>query len=306
MYPESSKATICGLFGYSRQAWYENTKRNSEQQMQEVFILKHVKELRAEHKKMGTDKILLLLTPMLKEHNISYGRDKFYNLLGAHGLLVRHRKRGPKTTNSNHLYRKYPNIIRDIELASAGKLWVSDITYIRTELGFVYLSLITDVYSKKIVGWSLWPDLTSTGALNALKMAISVEGVKHGLIHHSDRGIQYCCHDYVNYLKGAKVEISMTENGDPYENAVAERINGILKHEYELCETYSDYQTALEAVKIAIYKYNNIRPHRSVNMMTPIEAHKMKGPLKKHWRKKVYLKNDNSGIKKEAVEVNQK
>jgi len=305
MYPESTKATICGLFGYSRQAWYESKKRYSEQQMQEVFILRQAKELRAQHKKMGAEKLLLLISEMLKEHNIKCGRDKFYNLLSSHGLLVRRRKRGPKTTNSNHFYRKYPNIIRDLELISAGKLWVSDITYIRTEMGFVYLSLITDAYSRKIVGWCLWPDLTSTGALNALKMAISAEGVKQGLIHHSDRGIQYCCHDYVNYLKGSKVEISMTENGDPYENAVAERINGILKHEYELCETYSNYQTALEAVKIAVYKYNNKRPHRSIDFMFPVDAHKMKGPLKKHWRKKVFIKKEQLVLTGEAIVIDQ-
>lgn len=264
--------------------------------MQEVFILRQVKELRVEHKRMGAEKLLLLLSPILKEHNIKYGRDKFYNLLGEHGLLVRRKKRGPKTTNSNHFYRKYPNLIRDIELVNSGKLWVSDITYIRTTMGFVYLSLVTDAYSKKIVGWCLWPDLTSEGALNALKMAISAEGSKRGLIHHSDRGIQYCCNDYVNYLKGSKIKISMTENGDPYENAIAERINGILKDEYDLGETYSDYQTALEAVKLAIHKYNHKRPHRSVDFMFPIDAHKMKGTLKKHWNKKNYKLKKEAGV----------
>ncbi|MGE4289846.1 MAG: IS3 family transposase, partial [Salinivirgaceae bacterium] len=216
MYPLVSKANICALFGNSRQAWYDNKKRHSQLEMQEVFILKQALELRKEHKRMGAEKILLLLEPVLKEHRIKYGRDKFYNLLGEHGLLVKRRRRGPKTTNSNHLYRKYPNLIRELELLKPGKLWVSDITYLRTEKGFVYLSLITDAYSKKIVGWCLWPDLTSEGALNALKMAISGEKVTQGLIHHSDRGIQYCCYDYVNYLKGTKIEISMTENGDPY------------------------------------------------------------------------------------------
>lgn len=305
MYPQSTKAIICGLFGNSRQAWYDNKKRQSQQQMQEVFMLKQAKELRAEHKRMGAEKLLLLLSPVLKEHNIKYGRDKFYNLLREHGLLVRRRKQGPKTTNSNHYYRKYPNLIRDIKLINSGKLWVSDITYIRTALGFVYLSLVTDAYSKKIVGWCLWPDLTSEGALNALKMAISAEGVKQGLIHHSDRGIQYCCNDYVNYLKGSKIKISMTENGDPYENAIAERINGILKDEYDLGETYSDYQTALEAVKLAVYKYNHKRPHRSVDMMFPVDAHQMKGPLKKHWNKKKYKVKEQSGVNNCPVSLNQ-
>ena len=286
MYPLASKATICGLFGNSRQAWYESKMRQSKLQMQEVFILKLVKELKQEHK-------------------IKYGRDKFYSLLGEHGLLVRRRKRGPKTTNSNHLYRKYPNLIRDTKLYSCGRLWVSDITYIRIEKGFVYLSLITDAYSKKIVGWCLWPDLTSEGALNALKMAIAGEGIKPRLTHHSDRGIQYCCNDYVNYLKGSNIEISMTENGDPYENAVAERVNGILKDEYELNETYSDYQAALEATNTAVYKYNHKRPHRSVSFMFPIDAHYQKGPLKKHWKKRNYTLKKEAGLPADPLLLNQ-
>ncbi len=292
---------ICGLFGNSRQAWYDNKKRQSQLQMQEVFLLKQALELRKEHKHMGAEKLLLLLEPVLAEHRIKYGRDKFYTLMSEHGLLVKRRRRGPKTTNSNHLYRKYPNLIRDIELSKSGKLWVSDITYIRTEKGFVYLSLITDAYSKKIVGWCLWPDLTSEGALNALKMAISGEKVAQGLIHHSDRGIQYCCNDYVNYLNGTNIEISMTENGDPYENAIAERVNGILKGEYELEETYSDYFAALEAVKIAVYKYNNKRPHRSIDFMFPVDAHNCEGSLKKHWKNKVYVPKDKSGITQETM-----
>ena len=129
MYPLASKAIICGLFGNSRQAWYDNKKRQSKLQMQEVFILKLVKELRQEHKRMGAEKLLYLLSPILKEHQIKYGRDKFYSLLDEYGLLVKRRKRGPKTTNSNHLYRKYPNLIKDTKLYSCGRLWVSDITY---------------------------------------------------------------------------------------------------------------------------------------------------------------------------------
>ena len=245
---------------------------------------------------MGGEKLLLLLQPVLEEHAIKCGRDKFLNLLSEHGLLVRRRRRKPRTTNSNHFYRKYPNLIRELDANSAGRLWVSDITYIRTEKGFVYLSLITDAYSKKIVGWCLWPNLSSEGALNALKMAVSGEGIKPGLIHHSDRGIQYCCNDYVNYLKGTKIKISMTEKGDPYENAIAERINGILKDEYELSETYSDYQSTLEAVKTAVYKYNNKRPHRSVDMMFPVDAHKQNGPLKKHWKKRNYKAKQELGL----------
>lgn len=131
---------------------------------------------------------------------------------------------------------------RDIQLQSTGRLWVSDITYSRTDYGFAYLPPITDAYSKKIAGRCLWPDLTSTGTLNALKMAVKRETTTDKLIHRSDRGIQYCCHDYVNYLKGSNIRISMTENGDPYENAIAERVNGILKDEHDLYDTFPDFK----------------------------------------------------------------
>jgi len=277
---------MCGLFGYTRQAWYDTKKRQSDTQLSEVLILTEAKEIRADHKKMGCEKIHHKLKPFLAEHKLKMGRDKIYDLLQEHGLQARYNKRKARTTNSNHLFKRYPNLVRDIELSSSGKLWVSDITYIRTIYGFVYLSLITDAYSKKIVGWSLWPDLSSAGALNALKMAIKCEQVTDKLTHHSDRGIQYCCYDYVNYLKGSNIQISMTENGDPYENAVAERVNGILKAEYDLYDTFSDYNTAQEAVKIAIDKYNNHRPHRSCDMLTPVQAHLKTGVLKKHWNKK--------------------
>jgi len=306
MYPLVSKTVLCELFGFSRQAWYDNKKRQSGHQMEEVFILKQVKKLREEHKRMGAEKLHRLMGPALQEHNIKYGRDKFYILLREHGLLVRRRRRRPKTTHSKHFFRKYSNLIRDIEIMSSGRLWVSDITYIRTEKGFVYLSLVTDAYSKKIVGWCLWPDLTSEGALNALKIAISGEGVKQNLIHHSDRGIQYCCTDYVNYLKGSNIHISMTENGDPYENAIAERVNGILKEEYELSETFSDYHSALEATKIAVYKYNNKRPHRSVDFMFPVDAHKESGPLKKHWKKREFDVSEKPAIEYETARKDRK
>lgn len=262
--------------------------------MQEVFILKQAKVLRAEHKRMGAEKILHLLSDVLLEHDIKYGRDKFYNLLGEHGLLVKCKRHGTRTTNSNHFYRRYTNLVRDLEITSPGKLWVSDITYIRTELGFVYLSLITDAYSRKIVGFSLWPNLSSEGALSALRMAVENEGVKTGLIHHSDRGIQYCCTDYVQYLNGCHIQISMTENGDPYENALAERVNGILKDEYGLEDTFKNYLDANEAVKVAVHKYNNKRPHASCNYLFPAEAHHCNGELKKRWKSKSKMPPDNT------------
>lgn len=281
------------MFGNSRQAWYERHKSQAEQQLQEVFILSQVKLIRQEHPRMGAEKLLELLTDILQAHNIKCGRDKFYALLKEHGLLVRHRKRSSRTTNSNHSYRKYPNIVGNMTLTASSQLWVSDITYLRTQTGFVYLSLITDSYSKKIVGWSLWPNLSSQGALNALKMAINNEKITKELIHHSDRGVQYCCTDYVNYLKGSNIQISMTENGDPYENAVAERVNGILKGEYELDKVFSDYNQALDYVELAVYKYNEKRPHASCDYKVPSQAHNCEGVLKKRWKKKVKAVDNN-------------
>jgi len=262
MYSYLSIQYICLLLGFTRQAYYIHKQRLQDTQMQEVLILKEVQRIRKEAGKLGTEKLLFELAPVLKEHNIKYGRDKLYKLLSEHSMLVRQRKTRARTTDSNHPYRKYPNIIKDITLNRSNRLWVSDITYLRTKLGFVYLSLITDAYSKKIVGWCLWPDLTRKGPLNALKMAINTEKpVKRKLIHHSDRGVQYCCTDYVNYLKAEQINISMTENGDPYENAIAERVNGILKQQYDLNQSFNDYFSANEAVKQAVYKYNYKRPH---------------------------------------------
>ena len=284
MLTEETITSICELFGKTRQAWYDNHKRLSDHQLKNVFILKLIKEIRKDHKRMGTDKLYYQISPIIQSHGIKCGRDKLHSLLDAHGMLVRHRRSGHKTTNSNHLYKKYPNLIRELELTRSNQLWVSDITYIRTMQGFAYLSLVTDAYSKKIVGWCLWPNLSSEGALNALKMATNNKTFNHELIHHSDRGIQYCCYDYVNYLKGSHISISMTENGDPYENAIAERVNGILKDEYDLYDVFEDYLAANETVKRAVSLYNDKRPHASCDFKTPNQAHIYSGKMKNRWK----------------------
>lgn len=288
MYSHKSMEYICLLFGKSRQAWYDAVHRKEERQMEEVLVLSLVKKIRKDHKKIGTEKLHKMLEEDFMQHHIKIGRDKLYDLLGDHGMLVRQGKYKPRTTDSNHTYRRYKNLVMDLKLTSCCQLWASDITYIHTEKGFVYLSLITDCYSHKIVGWSLWPNLESKGVLHALEMALENNPNHKGLIHHSDRGIQYCCHDYVKALENANIAISMTENGDPYENAIAERVNGILKMEYDLYNTFPDYYQVLEQVKRAIELYNNSRPHMSCDMLTPNQAHVQTGELKKHWKKKVY------------------
>lgn len=258
-------------------------------------MLTKVHEMRKMHKNMGAAKLHFLLGPFLLEHQISMGRDKFYSLLRKHQMLVRIRRQYVRTTNSNHNYRKYPNIAKEIKIQQPKKLWVSDITYIRLVSGFAYLSLITDAYSKKVVGWCLWPTLSSKGPINALEMALNTENPGLGLIHHSDRGIQYCCTDYVNMLINAQIGISMTENGDPYENAIAERMNETFKVEYELSIVHDNINQAREAVNKSIDTYNNFRPHSSCDNLTPQQAHQGEGPLKQRWSKNRYKKRNLSG-----------
>jgi transposase InsO family protein len=173
-------------------------------------------------------------------------------------------------------------------ITRAGELWVSDITYIRVSQGFSYLSIITDAYSHKIVGHKLHPTLHSQGAIDALIIAAKDIKRNNQLIHHSDRGIQYCCQDYVKMIEYYGIQLSMTEKGDPYENPIAERINGILKHEHGLNQTFTSHQQAVESVEKAIKLYNEKRVHDSCGRLTPIMAHEQKGVLRKHWKKKVY------------------
>ena len=206
-----------------------------------------------------------------------------FDLLADRGLLVTKRKRrGCITTLSKHRFKKYPNIIRDFIPIAPNQLWVSDITYIHLNEGFAYLSLITDAYSRKIVGFYLSKDLSARGPLEALKMALSSNPVRDGLIHHSDRGVQYCCDEYVKLLEHHDVKISMTEKGDPLENALAERVNGILKQEL-LEEVFSDFKNAQREVAIACSSYNHLRPHGSIDNLKPAQAHQLSGTIKKRW-----------------------
>jgi putative transposase len=286
MYPHYSVNFFCSLFGKSRQAWYESCKNESEQQLQDLIVLKLIREIRLDLPRAGVPKLYFLLKEKLIEHHIKLGRDALYELLGNHGYLLKYRRRKPYTTDSNHHYKKYPNLIRETILTHPGQLWVSDITYIRTVTGFCYLSIVTDAYSRKIVGYCLHPTLHSDGAIEALLMAIKQSKRGKALIHHSDRGSQYCCGDYVQLLQSYNIGISMTENGDPYENAIAERVNGILKGEFYLDKTFLSFNEALQTVNNAIDKYNHVRPHASCDYLTPVAAHQQTGILRKRWTKK--------------------
>ncbi|MCW3786897.1 IS3 family transposase [Marinilabiliaceae bacterium AAT] len=280
-------AKLCGWFGITRQAYYQNTWKASDISIEESLILDEVHKIRRNHTRMGTRKLYAKLQPFMQEHGIKMGRDALFDLLSANNLLVRNRKRKVTTTNSFHWLRKYPNLIRDFVPVAPNQLWVSDITYWKIKSGHVYISFVTDVFSHKIVGYHVAETLESVETIKALKMALSDiysdPASCFELIHHSDRGVQYCQHNYVKLLKDNKVKISMTENGDPLENAVAERINGIMKDEYLLDKTVKDIKQAKRVLKEVVSLYNEDRPHNSIENHVPNYVHESKLVTKKLW-----------------------
>ena len=289
---------LCLLLGFSRQSYYQGIKFIQQKAYEADIIIEEVLRYRKQMKRIGTRKLLGEMQNFLASHCFKIGRDTLFDLLAERGLLVRKRKRrGPITTLSKHRFKKYPNIIRDFIPTAPNQLWVSDITYIYLANGFAYLSLITDAYSHKIVGFYLSKDLSAHGSLMALKMALANNPERAGLIHHSDRGVQYCCDAYVNLLQDKKnnIRISMTEKGDPLENAIAERLNGILKQEL-LEEIFPGFEVAQREVAIACSTYNHLRPHGSINNLKPVEAHQQTGELKKTWKNYYQIKKRKEGL----------
>jgi len=275
---------LCDLFGRSRQAYYQRSKYNYKEEVKEEILLQLVERERELMPKLGGRKLLELIRPRLPTE-LSIGRDSFFDFLRRYGLLVGKRRRRVKTTYSNHWLRKYPNLIKEFVPTGANQLWVSDITYVETKAGFVYLNLITDAYSRKIVGWTVGESLEAKYTVEALRMALKqVPKGTEGLIHHSDRGVQYCSAEYTKVLNKNHVQISMTENGDPRENAIAERVNGILKDEWLNQMKLSSIEEAIKALKRIVQIYNSCRPHASLNMKTPEYAHSQSGEFKKHWK----------------------
>lgn len=280
------------LLGYSRQSYYQGIKYIQQKAYQADVIIEEVLRYRKHQKRIGTRKLIEEMEDFLKAHDFQIGRDAMFNLLAERGLLVSRGKRtGCITTLSRHRFKKYPNIIVGFIPMAPNQLWVSDITYIHLADGFAYLSLITDAYSRKIVGFYLSKDLSAKGPLQALKMALKANQNITGLLHHSDRGVQYCCDAYVKLLQDKEIKISMTENGDPLENAIAERVNGILKQEL-LEEVFPDFITAQNQVAIACSTYNHLRPHGSIDNLKPAQAHQQSGELKKRWKNYWQLKKE--------------
>lgn len=264
---------MCAYWGVSRQAFYKAVKRKELVEELEIGIIEAVKDIRKHQTRMGGKKVFNEIREDIRKCGRGFGRDKFFDLLRKHKLLVKRRKKYAVTTDSNHPFYKYKNQLAGEQILQPNKAWVSDITYLRTRKGFVYLSLITDVYSRKIVGWHVDVSLGVEGTLKALKQALRQCKNTKGLIHHSDRGIQYCCYPYTDVLRKWGVVVSMGEAGNCYDNAIAERVNGILKGEYLLDSEFIDQKQAELAVRQAIYLYNHKRPHWSLKLKKPAEVH---------------------------------
>jgi len=267
---------LCGLLGYSPQAYYQHNHTTENRTFKQEELIQQVFAYRQLQPRLGARKLLELLQPDM-------GRDALFDLLRDNGLLVRRKRYRARTTFSCHRFKKYPDLIRGFVPARANELWVSDITYIRIGKDFGYLSLITDAYSRKIIGFCLSHDLSTDNCLNALRMALVTRSPDQPLIHHSDRGTQYCSRAYTELLKKKGIAISMTQSGNPRDNAIAERVNGILKMEL-LKESYNNLKEANRAIRLAVNTYNKLRPHSSLDMLTPETAHEMTGPLKRRWR----------------------
>ena len=282
-------AKLCGWFGITRQAYYQNSWKAVDVSIEENLVLAQVKQIRKRHGRIGTRKLYDMLQNFMLEHQIKMGRDALFNLLSTNQMLVRKRKRRVQTTQSFHWLRKYPNLIKGFTPTAPNQLWVSDIIYWKINGSYVYISFITDAFSHKIVGFHVAQTLESIETIQALKMALSslveTQNMDFELIHHSDRGVQYCHHKYVNLLQENNIKISMTENGDPLENAIAERVNGIIKEEYLQDYQVNSIEQAKEVLIFVIEElYNKERPHNSISNLTPNEAHQNNIKTNKLWK----------------------
>jgi transposase InsO family protein len=296
---------LCGLFGKTRQGYYKQDKVEQNVLIEEDIILDAVKQIRkkAETNRWGGRKLQDILKEELDGMNISIGRDKLFDLLRTNHMLVRKRKRKYFTTQSHHWLRKYDNLIKNKILTKPNQLWVADITYVKSNGVVYFLYLITDAYSQKIVGWHLCLDLKAISAEMALEMAIDDnKNNLDNLVHHSDRGVQYCSAVYVEILEKNNIVISMTKPASPQENAIAERVNGILKDEWLYDLDVKNLVAAYKSTKKIIGIYNAYRPHNSLNNQTPNQVHdlgflrhKTERVIGKTYRyKKRVVKNDDS------------
>ena len=281
------------LLGYSKQSYYKQLERQDIKSLNEGLIIDLVLNKRKLWKKGSGRNLLASLQTEFKQHGISIGRDRFFDLLRKNNLLIKPKQRKTITTNSYHHFHKYPNLIKELKVTRVNQVIVTDITYLylRESDSFAYLFLVTDLFSRKILGFNISPNLSAKSAIKALMMAFNNMSDIKDCIHHSDRGIQYCSNQYTELLKKKNIRISMTENSDPLENAVAERINKTIKEEFteEKQISFSNFKEAKTVISQIIKFYNDERPHRSLEMYTPSVAYQINRELKRKW--KSYYKN---------------
>jgi len=264
---------LCRRAGMSRQNYYACRRSRKGRRVDEGFILELVRRERRLQPRLGGRKLLWMLRGELAEHGVRIGRDRFFETLGGAGMLVERKRTRGRTTNSRHSLPVFSNLLAGKDLRAPNEAWVSDLTYIRTDEGFLYAALITDAYSRKIVGAHIGDSLEAEGCLVALNQALSELPGDKRPIHHSDRGCQYCCHEYVERLQAHGLAISMTEVMHCYENALAERVNGILKQEYEMDRTFCTKEQAKGAFRQAVWLYNHRRPHLKLDYRYPRDVH---------------------------------
>ena len=288
-YPVTSQ---CELLGVSTQAYYKHGNTDLRKLAEEAFCVEFIRRVRQKDRGIGGGKLWKMYKKEFgDEHSVGYNR--FYDIIEKYNLKVRKKKRRVKTTDSDHDLPLYPNLVKELIPLRPNQLWVSDITYmvvyLNAETGeydFCYLSLVTDYYTKEIIGWCVGETLEAKFAIEALNMALERLGgnLATDLTHHSDRGVQYASYDYTKLLKKHHIKISMTECGDPKDNAVAERVNGIIKNELLMGMSFFSIEEVRRALKVAIDFYNNERPHMSLDWKTPAEAALCTGELEKKWK----------------------
>ena len=305
-HPSLRMDVLCGLFGKSKQAFYQHHRTADDNGIDRERILLYIKEIREKLPGCGVRKIHEMLRRFYQVHHL--GRDRLFDMMRKEGMLIRKRKCRKRTTFSDHNMRVYPNAIMDVIPTRPNEIWVSDITYLLYLEKDYYLFLVTDAYSHKIVGWALADNMKVDNAVRALRMALKQRKEKSHLIHHSDRGTQYASYKYIGLLKKNGIMPSMTENGDPRENAIAERVNGILKEEFIKYVQLTEENIRREIARI-ITSYNTRRIHYSIGLMTPEEAHQKCGELERMWKKYPYHKTNKENCnnfvsdKKAAVTV---
>lgn len=301
LFPSRSLGELCGLFGMDANTWHHRNRRQVVKPNHDDKVVDMVGQLRRRQCKLGTPSLYQHLKPSLKKLGIKMGRTALNELLQSRGLGIKQRKgRHVNTTDSTHGRKTYPNITVNMVPDGPHQLWVGDITYLRRKRGgFFFLMLLTDAYSHKVVGWHVSLTMTAEDCMVALEMALAQLPEGHDLIHHTDRGGQYIDEEYVKMLLDRGIRISMTESGDPKENPVAERLNGILKHDLGLAKEFGTLRQAQVATKEPIAIYNKERLHSSCDYMTPENAHNGSGALRKRWKN---LRKERAIAKRKAAE----